>query len=309
MRKRHDDLFKTYYSGLLTHSGEVQREVEVKGETRSIDLLFHPDPQPHDAPLGLLSRMTTTPCIFEPFHRAPNLREVLTCVLKQLLLFGSDCRRARQAEARRYNTVAPRPLWIITAGHPQKALAELGLSDTRLEGWPSGFYGHPGLRWAVVSLSKLPRQPDTILLRLMGKPSVRRKALEDFERLPQDDVMRQVALETISLVRVRLERKKAPRSYEKEFIVATDPLFEEFQQQLITRGQREGKLEGKIEGKIEGKRESIARIVIERFGVSVDWSLRLQPIQDPARLDTLLITAATAERLDEVERALNEHGL
>ena len=50
------------------------------------DVFFIPDPA-HDTArraLGLLGRMTDAPCLFEPFHQAPRVDEVIECLRKLL---------------------------------------------------------------------------------------------------------------------------------------------------------------------------------------------------------------------------------
>ena len=82
-----DQLSKQYLQDLLEPLGTVQRNLEVPGEAKFVDLWFSPAPNASLQPdLGLLSRIAATPCLLEPFRNAPKRQEVRTCLLKLLWL-------------------------------------------------------------------------------------------------------------------------------------------------------------------------------------------------------------------------------
>lgn len=68
-----DQLSKQYLEAFLEPLGEVQRNLEVPGEPKYIDVWFIPSsPNPAATEdLGLLSQMATTPCLLEPFRVVP----------------------------------------------------------------------------------------------------------------------------------------------------------------------------------------------------------------------------------------------
>lgn len=73
----HDQLAKQYLEEFLTPFGIVQRQYEVPGETKYIDVWFIPKQENVSVEdLGLLGQMIQKPCLFEPYRNVPSRTEV-----------------------------------------------------------------------------------------------------------------------------------------------------------------------------------------------------------------------------------------
>ncbi len=164
----YDTLAKDLLEVLLDDLGAVEREHEVSPpSSQRADLRFVPSDDPAKVTarhaLGLLGRMTESATLFEAFHDAPSLAEVLRCLRKLL---------------NAAHTEGDTQMWLLCAGRPDDALARL---DARPSAhWPRGFYAlAPALPLRLVVLAELPTDDDTLTLRLMGAGATLRAALAD----------------------------------------------------------------------------------------------------------------------------------
>ena len=66
----HDQFAKEYLEELLAPFGTVKINRNVRGEVRQADVWFAPNVVSPISELGLLGRMASTVCIFEPFDIA-----------------------------------------------------------------------------------------------------------------------------------------------------------------------------------------------------------------------------------------------
>ncbi|MCL6436127.1 MAG: hypothetical protein K6T90_18335 [Leptolyngbyaceae cyanobacterium HOT.MB2.61] len=89
-----DQLAKQYLEGFLEPLGVVQRNLEVPGEPKYVDVWFTPaDPLTEPVnDFGLLYRIAKTPCLLEPFRNAPGRQDIRSCLLK-LLWIQEDVKR------------------------------------------------------------------------------------------------------------------------------------------------------------------------------------------------------------------------
>ncbi len=81
-----DQLSKSYLEEFLKPIGTVERQYEIPGEAKHVDVWFIPNQnitEPIDD-LGLLGQMAKTPCLIEPYHNPPTREEIRTCILKLL---------------------------------------------------------------------------------------------------------------------------------------------------------------------------------------------------------------------------------
>jgi hypothetical protein len=70
-------------SGGGTGNGVLQRQYEVPGEAKYIDVWFIPkQDHPSTEGLGLLGQMIQKPCLFEPYRNVPTRTEVRISVMK-----------------------------------------------------------------------------------------------------------------------------------------------------------------------------------------------------------------------------------
>jgi hypothetical protein len=82
IRGRVDDpntlrMSKQYLEEFLSPFGVVQRQYEIPGEPKYVDVWFVPDARAVAASeLGLLGQMIAKPCLFEPYRNVPSRTEV-----------------------------------------------------------------------------------------------------------------------------------------------------------------------------------------------------------------------------------------
>ena len=190
----HDQFAKDYLEKLLTPYGEVQAPRRVAGEVREIDVWFSPISQTNFPPevLGLLGRLATTNAIFEPFRNAATSEEIGDCLLKLLEVRGELQREANRNNTSLQESATPK-LWILTPTASANLLS--GFGATPNENWVTGIYFMPlYLRTAIVAIHQLPRTPDTLWLRVLGRKTVQAQAIGELEALTEDNPFRAAAL-------------------------------------------------------------------------------------------------------------------
>jgi hypothetical protein len=257
MRNRFDQLAKNILRDALQLLGTVETQAEVVSAPQAIDVWCVPDPARREAglDLGMLAQIASEPCMIEPFHGALDLRELRSCLRKQLTWHHTLDLRTRDG--------APFPaLWILSAGRPATVIESFRLAPD-----PGGsacvYASGPGLHLHVVVLSELPATRETLLLRLMGSGRTLRAAIADLVALPEGAWERTIAEPWLVRLRVEVPTNPSERSVEEEeLIVEIQKWYEEHKQGI----RQEGKLEGKLEGEHDARVATHARIFAKRLG-------------------------------------------
>jgi hypothetical protein len=215
----------------------IEHEVPVP-DAQSGDAYFVPDPgkEAQRADLGWLDRMTREPCLLEMLQRSPGPADTRDNLRKQLTLDHAVALEAARKEL-------PRPpflrLWQITTGRPHEVLEGYGMIQE--DAWPSGFWFGPRLlAMSVVVLSEVPRQRDTLLLRLLGRGRVLQDAIADLEALPPDAVEREVAMAPLVALRFEVTQDPTPDDEARTFLMSTQDLYEQWEQRVAAKGKAEG---------------------------------------------------------------------
>lgn len=260
MRTRYDQLSKALLEDALAVVGRATRQQEIADEPQMVDLWFIPRRRDRAllAGRGLLGRMVAgpSPGLLEPFHQPPRMDEVRACIRKQLVLHAGRLRQAR-----RLGRCRPRfpVLWIISAGRPERVLQEYAFSG--MTGWPPGFWmRQPADALRLVVVSELPRERDTLLLRLMGSGRVQEDALAELEGLPEDAWEHEVATENVVAFRARLPKNGTDE--ERRFMLNTNGIYEKW----VKKHRAEGQKEGQKLGQRKSLKRSIRRLYVARFG-------------------------------------------
>ena len=200
MRNRFDYLSRRIGKDALATAGTIVAGDPINTETQYADLRHEPDPARHAerARLGLLGRLAATPCIIEVYSQAPRAEDVRACLAKHLAHWQDCARRARSNHHARDPDQPPEKLvapflWIIAAGTPKAVLTQL-----RFEAWPdapAGVYTFGGevLHVGIVAANELPRDPTTLLVRIMAAGPLLALAVEDVALLPRDAPERVIA--------------------------------------------------------------------------------------------------------------------
>jgi hypothetical protein len=290
----HDQFAKDYLEELLKPYGEVQAPSRVAGEVREINVFFSPSAQQtaNLETLGLLGKFALTPAIFEPFRNPASKEEICDCLLKLL-----EVRGALQREANRNNTAVlestiPK-LWILTPTASVTLLS--GFGATQAVDWLPGVHILAEyLRTAIVAIHQLPRTQETLWLRILGRGTVQKQAIDELAALPANHPFRKATLELLYNLRQNLRVNQNSEEDDRELIMRLEPLYQQDREQAI----QEGKLEGKLEGVKQGERLVVENFLQFRFG-SLDNELQaiIEPLLalPPEEFTSLLMQLSREE--------------
>jgi hypothetical protein len=118
-----------------------------------------------------------------------------------------------------------------------------------------------------VVIHRLPRTPETLWFRLLGKEGVQARAIEEVAQLPQGHPYRQNTLELLGNLKVTLEARTDIAPEDRDLIMQLSPLYLE---QLQTAKQ-EGKQEQQEEIAVKLLRKNIPlEVISETTGVSIE---------------------------------------
>jgi hypothetical protein len=263
----HDQFAKNILRDALSRACSAETEVEVLAATQKIDVYTTPDPAraAELARMGLLGELAEQPCLFEPFHDTPTLRQLRRCLNKQHTWHHELERRARvaggasAAEPGRDKLAGEVPfpaLVVIGPGQPATVLDAYGCKPVR----PGVYQAVWGLALRVVVIAELPRTRATLLLRLLGRERQFRQALADLADLPGGAWEQSVA--TPLLVHFRLGGHGHPTNEEDDVSAEIQAWFADYQRKL----RSEFFEEGREEGRKEGERGLLLRQLRARFG-------------------------------------------
>jgi hypothetical protein len=312
MYHRHDQFSKNLLHDALTRAGDAETEVPVTVAPQSIDVYSVPDPAraAERAQMGLLGELAEEPSLFEPFRNTPSFDRVEECLRKQLN-WRHEIKRRAQAAADKVSEEAtpeekdweevpgeeprktiPLPmLVVISPGRPETAIREYLCRRKRRGVYHSAARG---LKLWVVVLAELPRTPETLLLRLIGKGRVLREALDDLEALP-DDAWEKSIVEPL-LLHFQLEAVGSATDEEDEMSAEIQAWYEDYQQK-----QQKLRAEERDEGRAEGTAHAVLTVLRTR-GVAVPKAARQRILtqKDPKRLERWLKRASVATSVAEV---------
>ena len=254
---------------LLSPYGKVQAPLRVSSETRQIDVWFVPHVPPKDLqPLGLLGRLAQTTTMLEPFRNAADIEEICTCLLKALEVRGELHREARRNKTKLPLSSLPL-LWILTPTASKTLRAGFGASPQTEKDWPSGIYFLPkNLKTAIVAIHQLPKTPETLWLRLLGRGGVQKQAIDELEALSVINPFRNKALELVLSLQRDLEADRDKDDDDRELIMRLSTLYLQDKEQTLQQGIQQGIQQGAQ----QDRQTIVENLLIRRFG-SIDPEL------------------------------------
>ncbi len=290
---------------LLSPYGQVQINKEVLGESRFIDLWFSPRPgtAPDTSILGLLGRLTTHPCLIEPFRNAPTASELESCLLN-LYSIRSDIRREAKREKRPLSDEQLPHLWILTPTISQDFLQNIGGHE--VEGWLAGVYFTLNAFYTrVIVIHQLPEIDETLWLGLLGKGRKQQKAIAEVLSLPATDPRREMALRLLVSWKVTIEATGEVDPEERELTMALSQAYLEWEKKTEQKGMQEGLQIGEQRGVQQANLENLLDALEIRFGsVPVDLRDQLQN-RDAEQLRSLHREALKCLDLDAFQTLLD----
>ena len=229
-------------------------------------MLFSPTPTSAvDAEtLGLLVRIAVlNTTLLEPFRNQPSRTEVRSCLQKLFTVIADAQRFANREDT----TIAENDLarlWIISPSASKALLKAFG-AKLDLDNWMSGVYFLPlGVRAAIVARNKLPRTPDTLWFRLLGRGKVQREAVEELVALPPSDLVRRNVLEIIYRWRISVMTQTELTRDDQELIMNLTQAYEEARAQAVQEGvqlERRQVVENLLRFRFGSVDEELARLV------------------------------------------------
>jgi hypothetical protein len=180
----HDQFAKDLLESLLSPFGKVGSNRKISSEVRAIDLCFFPHPEPINfTSLGLLSKLASIGAAFEPFRNPASADEIRSCMAKLFDLHIELNRQAKREQKPKLDESSLPRLWILTPTLAATTLESFG-AITDVERWRDGVYlMPPGCKTGMIVIHQLPKTPDTLWLRILGKGKVQQKAIEEINYL------------------------------------------------------------------------------------------------------------------------------
>ena len=299
-RQPHDQFAKEYLEELLTSLGQVETSKDVKSEVREIDVWFVPNPSPSNASeLGLLAKMATTSCLFEPFRNPPSEVEIRSCLLKLYTVHGDLLRQAKR-EKRTLSEAELPHLWILTPSCSARMLNGFGAKIQESGNWHEGVYFLPELlKGSIVVINQLPVTEDTLWLRVLGKGRTQKQAVEELVQLSSESSKWNQLLEILASWRKNIEVKDNVSDEDRELIMNLSPAY--------LKQREEWRQEGLQEGLQEGEQNILLRLLKRRFGeIAPDLEQRITSLSIP-QLEALVDAQLDFSNLDDLVTWLSAH--
>ncbi len=269
----YDEFAKGFLEALLSPFGQVDPAYKIAAEVREVDVYFIPSDRNLDyTDLGLLGKCTTTPAVIEPFRNSVSVPQIRACMSKLYDLHADIYRAAkRDKQLEPKDDVLP-TLWILTPTLSDNILISLGATLDADRG--EGVYLLPSAqKTGIVVIHRLPRTPETLWFRILGKEGVQRRAIEEVAQLPNGHPYRQNTLELLGNLKVTLEARTIILPEDRDLIMQLSPLYLE----QIQAAKQEGKQQQQEEIAVNLLRKNIPlEVISETTGVSIEQLQILQ---------------------------------
>jgi hypothetical protein len=270
----HDQLAKQYLEEFPAPFGRIERQYEVPGEAKYVDVWFIPEDavvEARSADLGLLGRMTEGMCLLEPYRNAPSRAEVRISIMKLLWVQDDEQRKAKQAGNTLPEADLPK-LWILAATLSEP-LVEDASGMIKAE-WGAGIYFMADLlKVGIIAIDELPATEDTLWLRILGRGKTQERAIREVLALPAGQDRRERILGLLASWKVRMDMSELTEYFSQEETMAlTDVLIERDKQKDTESRQAE---RATIARTMLQKQMSLADIA-EITGLSIEQVQQLQ---------------------------------
>jgi hypothetical protein len=241
----HDDFAKAYLTELLNTIGKATPNRPLKVETRVADLWFelNPQSQAQRQQLGLLGELLTRNALIEVFRNPATPVEIRACEGKLSFLEADLIRKAKRRK--RYLTEAELPhLWLLMPTASAEIRNGFAVTPTSTQ----GVYDFPSLQRAgLIVVHQLPKTPETLWLRILGRAGEQRKAIEEFSQQPPQSLLYASIEELLADYRAALESRQPLTPEEEELIMNLSEAY--------LKKRQEWKQEGIVEVAINLLRE------------------------------------------------------
>lgn len=234
-----DQLAKQYLEEFLSPIGTVEREYEIPGEAKYVDVWFTPN-KPITEPiddLGLLSDIVKTPALLKLYRNPPKREEIRSCLWKLLWL---------QEETRRKNPAISEKelptLWILASHISKPVFKDFHAHKTKIRGV---YTVGPGLRTKLVSIDELPQTQGTLWIRILGRDQTQTLAIQEVVNLPSDHPRRDRILRLSAAWKVRIDIGEVQDFLQQETVMAYPQAFLDWEEATRDKGREQGIAIGK----------------------------------------------------------------
>ena len=286
----YDQFAKDYLEELLKPLGEIETSKKVPAEIREIDVYFAPSSQSGtDAiQLGLLGKLADKPALIEPFRGAVKISEIRSCMNKLFYIIADAERQNKRDNISTREENLPL-LWILSPT-VSKTIFDGFKASLDEENWGAGvcFLGDY-LKTAIIAIHQLPCTPETLWLRLLGKGRVQQRAVEELETLPQNNPLRNKAIDLLLSLKTQIEIKQNPDEEDREVLMGLSPIY----------------LQRLADAEQKGQRAVIENLLRARFGTLDDeLTAIIQPLLTltPEEFSPLLIQLSREELLSRFKQ-------
>jgi hypothetical protein len=209
---------KDPFSNLFPANPIAKKSETPAKERKETDLFFTPTTEVPTTPdtLGLLGRMAQKPCVFEAFSKSPTPHQI-TKSLRKLFAVQTEFIKDKKAKNESYSNSELPQLWIITTIIKPHLLKEFGARSQ--PEWPSGVYFMaPAMHTGIIVVHELPKTPETLSLRVLGKGKVQAEAIAEINSLPENHYLRQNTAKSLAKLSVlsKVPEKDTPSIYLSE---------------------------------------------------------------------------------------------
>jgi hypothetical protein len=200
-----DQMSKQYLEEFLAPFGTVQRQYEVPGEAKFVDVWFIPAAQTEipTAEMGILGRMAGGMCLLEPYRSPPTRNEIRSTLMKLIWVQEDEQRKAKLDGDPLSEDELPK-LWILATSVSKPLLqdCEVKLKST----WVPGVYFMAEvLKTAIVAIDELPETQETLWVRILGRDETQERAIREVLALPSEHPKRSDVLRLLASWKVRMD--------------------------------------------------------------------------------------------------------
>ncbi|MFM5983412.1 MAG: DUF4351 domain-containing protein [Sphaerospermopsis kisseleviana] len=232
--------------------------------------------------------MASTSAIFEPYRNPVTNDEILECIVKLVEVKSLLKREAKRNNTQLAENEIPK-LWILTPTASVNRLTGFNatLKDDSL---PGIYYLGKSFRTAIVVIHQLPPTAETLWIRMLGRGTVQKEAVDELIALPVDHPFRKITLELFYNLQTHLTQNHQ-ESEDREIIMRLAPLFQ--QEKDLAIQKRESTL--------------IIRLLNKRFGeINPELIERVKNLSID-KIESLGEALLDFSKVDDLEMWLNQN--
>ncbi len=233
----YDQFTKRYLIDFLDPFGKGESSQEINVAPHWVDVYFQPNEAAQEEKDPWLRLFLRDPCLIEPYRNPIDSGEVRTCLFK-LLAFQTQEQPQTQ-------------LWILTPTVSDPVLSACGAMED--PDYPGVYRLAAFLQAGIVALHKLPKVPETLWLRVLGKGRKQRQAIQELTTLPATERMVGRTLKLLADWKIMIDQgREALRQEERELLMNLSPAYLAWEERTLKEGIQLGEQRGIQLGKQEG---------------------------------------------------------